>query len=1345
MYSVMAPNTIRSNMNYNVAVAHHNANQPSRIRISINGPSYHRSKEVQLQPLSTNIISFDVPKIGSGDYRLTAEGLIGVVFKNSTKITYAHDKPSIYVQTDKATYKPGDLVQFRVIFVDRHTRPARIDKPISIEIRDGDQNQIKQWAHIRPTKGVYSGELQLSEQPVLGAWEIAVSVQGESSMKKAFQVDKYVMPKFEVIVETSENVVAADGNIKATIRAKYTFGKAVKGKATVAIEGGSQAKAIEINGKVNVELPFAATAKSPLKIVAVVTEELTDLKQNGSAYVSLHQHRYRLEAYQWPKSYGPEKTLSYPIVVRNVDGSPVARSAQKVLYTFSCCGSSHNIEAPVSSIGIATANVQLPDTSWRICKVTAKLENAAILSKSISRLDKSLKIELNTANPKLKEKMSLDVVSTSQLPPFMLTIVARGNILFSQYVPVPQGATSKTLQFPPTFDMVPQASIYVHYVVGNVMRFEMQTVEIEKEFGNSIEISAPANAGPSDMVRLRVKTDPRSFVGLLGVDQSVLLLRSGNDLDRDQIFADLGKHTTPDLVTMTNANIYTEERWGMLKSVTLIMQFSETCSSPNSRFMQTINPLGTGMSKAMSPSSDSPTTTQPSLPPPRKLFPETWLFTNISDMGTNDVTLLHRIPDTITSWVITGFSLNPISGIALTKSPNRIRVFKPFFVSTNLPYSVKRGEIIAIPVVVFNFMNTPVMASVTLDNSDQEYEFVENTRTNFDQRQRVRSVSIPAHSGRSFSFMIRPKKIGMTTLKITARCPLAGDILHQNLKVEADGVTKYVNRPVFVNLKSRRNTRSLLQPEKTLEKTLDVELPPDVVPGSEVFEFEVGGDIQAPTIDRLDDLVRLPTGCGEQNMFNFVPNILVLRYLDATNNPDPKVHEKAKGFLNTGYQRELTYKRDDGSFSAFGKNDVAGSTWLTAYVIRSFHQAAKYTNVDDDVLNRGLQFLVSRQQSSGEFRELGKVIHFDHGSPLVLTSFVLLAFFENQEHNARYQHVIDKGVNFVAAQAANSEDQYGLAIAALALQLARHPMAQTVMAKLERKAKHTNDCKWWSKSGGSLSGAVEITSYVLLAQMEHGMANSPMPIVQWLIEQRNSNGGFVSSQDTVVGLQALTKFALESNNILGRMDIEILPPKGPSATLLVRPERSLTLQTFVLPTATRKFDFRANGTGTALTQLSYRYNVAEREPDPSFKVTPTVKDSSGQRLVLDICAEYTPVNARDRGKKTNMALMEIQLPSGYVNDNDNNAKIKAVDQVKRVETKNGDTQVIVYFDSLTPKQSKCLTVVAARIHAVAQQKPAYVKVYDYYATERSATEYYHVSSSICDICEGTDCGPECLK
>lgn len=43
----------------------------------------------------------------------------------------------------------------------------------------------------------------------------------------------------------------------------------------------------------------------------------------------------------------------------------------------------------------------------------------------------------------------------------------------------------------------------------------------------------------------------------------------------------------------------------------------------------------------------------------------------------------------------------------------------------DLPYSVIRGEIVAIPIVVFNYMDKDLVADVTLYNSDNQFEFAE--------------------------------------------------------------------------------------------------------------------------------------------------------------------------------------------------------------------------------------------------------------------------------------------------------------------------------------------------------------------------------------------------------------------------------------------------------------------------------------------------------------------------------------------------------------------------------------------------------------------------------------------
>ncbi|KPU73335.1 Thioester-containing protein 2, isoform J [Drosophila ananassae] len=1394
LYSVVGPGTIRSNSKYNVAVSVHKAEGPSKINVSLNGPSFNETKEIEVLPMATENVEFEVPKLASGDYNLTAVGVSGVVFRNTTKLNHADEKPSVFVQTDKATYKPADLVQFRVLFLDENTRPARIDGTISVVITDGAQNRIKQISNVKLTKGVYTGELQLSEQPVLGTWKLAVNVDGEARETKTFEVDKYVLPKFEVKIDTAKDVVAADNLIKATIRAKYTYGKPVKGKATVSLESNygwsstsKQEKTIDVDGKGHVEFNLPGSIANsayipPYKLFAVVTEELTGNKQNATATVNLHQQRYKLQSVDSPTTYKPSKSFVYQVAVKNVDDSPVLGSTKKVKLFFDLPGryfsphySGHQIkyEEPLNENGIATFQVTLPANVSNYYAILADFDGVQGHFGTISKFQESenrepLTIKVNTKKPRLGEKVSFDVISTGNIPYFVYTIVARGNIVLSDYIVVPEDTKKYTVKFTPTFDMVPQATIYIHYVIDNDLKFEEKTIDFEKDFSNSIDIVAPVNAKPSEEVKLKVKTDADSFVGLLGVDQSVLLLKSGNDFNKDDIFNSLNKYKTSTpwlrgygrypgqtsgLVTLTNANYpyNTDEiyfrpwfigggplNWGMRPPIA----FSLAAPAPGIVLYEK-----TGIPGSMGP---------PSAPMPapqiRKEFPENWIFYDAKNVDDSGFTLTKKIPDTITSWVITGFSLNPTSGIALTKNPSMIRVFQPFFVSTNLPYSVKRGEVISVPVVVFNYLDKALDVDVTMDNSDGEYEFTEATNDVLekasDDVQRTKRETVPANSGKSLSFMIRPKNVGTTTLKITATSPLAGDTIHQKLKVEPEGVTQFENRAVFINLKD--------QPE--FSQTVDAEIPQEAVPQSEFIEFSVVGDLLGPTLQNLDNLVRMPYGCGEQNMVNFVPNILVLKYLEVTGRRMPAVETKAKKFLEIGYQRELTYKHDDGSYSAFGKSDKSGSTWLTAYVMRSFHQAGKYTDVDPKVVIAGLDFLVSKQKENGEFPEVGKLFDNANQNSLALTSFVLLAFFENYELIEKYQSAIQKGVNYVAEEVDKSDDLYSLAIAVVALQLAKHPQAEKVLAKLETLARQENDRKWWSKVDPTSSSEVarvywkprsndvEITSYVLLALLEKEAADKSLPIIKWLIAQRNSNGGFSSTQDTVIGLQALTKFAYKTGSGSGSMDIEFTPAGGTKDTIKVNPENSLVLQTHVLPKNTRKVDFTAKGTGSAMVQLSYRYNLAEKEKKPSFKVTPTVKNSpSPQLLDVDICAEFVPLEEADKEKDSNMAVMEIALPSGFVSDSDTLDGIQNVDRVKRVETKNSDSTVIVYFDSLTPGDVRCLPVKATKAHAVAKQKPASVSLYDYYDTERRATEYYQVASSLCDICQGSDCGEGCKK
>lgn len=59
--------------------------------------------------------------------------------------------------------------------------------------------------------------------------------------------------------------------------------------------------------------------------------------------------------------------------------------------------------------------------------------------------------------------------------------------------------------------------------------------------------------------------------------------------------------------------------------------------------------------------------------------------------------------------------------------------------------------------------------------------------------------------------------------------------------------------------------------------------------------------------------------------------------------------------------KTTNFRRFDNSFSAFGESDEHGSTWLTAFVVRSFSQAKPFIYVDDSVINKSIAFLNAQQ------------------------------------------------------------------------------------------------------------------------------------------------------------------------------------------------------------------------------------------------------------------------------------------------------------------------------------------------------------------------------------------------
>lgn len=65
-----------------------------------------------------------------------------------------------------------------------------------------------------------------------------------------------------------------------------------------------------------------------------------------------------------------------------------------------------------------------------------------------------------------------------------------------------------------------------------------------------------------------------------------------------------------------------------------------------------------------------------------------------------------------------------------------------------------------------------------------------------------------------------------------------------------------------------------------------------------------------PTLNNLDNLLRLPFGCGEQNMIHFAPNVFVLKYLQKTKQLSHEVEVEATDYLVQGNSSQLNLQME---------------------------------------------------------------------------------------------------------------------------------------------------------------------------------------------------------------------------------------------------------------------------------------------------------------------------------------------------------------------------------------------------------------------------------------------------
>uniref|UniRef100_A0A8C6VD95 Alpha-macroglobulin receptor-binding domain-containing protein n=1 Tax=Naja naja TaxID=35670 RepID=A0A8C6VD95_NAJNA len=258
------------------------------------------------------------------------------------------------------------------------------------------------------------------------------------------------------------------------------------------------------------------------------------------------------------------------------------------------------------------------------------------------------------------------------------------------------------------------------------------------------------------------------------------------------------------------------------------------------------------------------------------------------------------------------------------------------------------------------------------------------------------------------------------------------------------------------------------------------------------------------------------------------------------------------------------------------------------------------------------------------------------------------------------------------------------------------------------------------------SAVVEMTSYGLLAFL----TKKPSPsqeelmtataIVKWLPKQQNSNGGYSSTQDTVVALQALSQYSRLTYSKDG-INARVTLSSGDVVLTQfhVDSNNSLLLQCQDLPQVPgaehpqiMAFPF----------QTALKYNVPLRQEDAPFRLdvhtVPETCTGNKAHVTFDIAMSVSYTGQR---LVSNMAIVKINMLSGYIPEKSSIKQLEKQGQIQKSEV--NINHVLLYLDEVR-NTSQTFSFTVEQETPVRGLKPALVKVYDYYETDEFATVEY---------------------
>ncbi|NXW37052.1 OVOS protein, partial [Phaetusa simplex] len=597
-YVLLVPTVVRSDSPQTACVQFQSLSEPLSLSIVLEYGSIRQTlfEESVTKNDFFKCCKFKVPPATSDPLAFISFSAKGTTVNLAEKRSVAIENVdnTVFIQTDKPIYKPGQKVMFRVVTLNSQFRPVqethdkRLSTSFSPTLQDPEQNKIFQWLDVASKHGIVQLSFPLIPEPILGSYHITVEKKSGGKEYQFFTVEEYVLPKFEVTTSVPRRISFFDEEVRVNVCASYTYGQPVQGNAQINVcqqhfyspqceqKRKETCKAVTgllgKDGCLNTVISIKtfqlyrsyARMYTSLNVESIVTENGTGIQMKGYDYVAVNQENDRVIFKNMDAYYKRGIPYYGEISVTDVDGKPVANRTLLMDLNEKYLANYTTDKNGIAAFSIDTSNFFDPSFKLRVRQAPDDCADfflwsnddepqaLFIVRRFYSRTNSFVKIE------PVKEKLSCGQQQTINVhyvlnrqgyrnashTNFYYVVMTKGKIILSGQKQVsisgaPRGIFSITLTV--TEKLGPSARLLLYTVHPHrEIVADSSWIRTDVCFKNKLQLEFSEKQGlPGSKVSLHLEAAANSYCALRAVDQSVLLLQPERELSAESVYYQL--------------------------------------------------------------------------------------------------------------------------------------------------------------------------------------------------------------------------------------------------------------------------------------------------------------------------------------------------------------------------------------------------------------------------------------------------------------------------------------------------------------------------------------------------------------------------------------------------------------------------------------------------------------------------------------------------------------------------------------------------------------------------------------------------------------------------------------